>query len=203
MPLGRILPWPSGTVSVQPACAARMRPSLAWLGLGLRSVRGPQPGTARTGASLRAAAWHACPAVTTSPAHGRRCGERHGEASPARGRRHGASLRYRRWRAAGTVARVQDGSTEKATAPRLTGRVGDGGVRTVRRGRRCDTSDESCRSASVAWRVGHVWSGADSSAASDSGGRRRVRTAAVSERRCRPAPLWHGRSVSAARGSHA
>jgi hypothetical protein len=203
MPLGRILPWPSGTVSVQPAGAARTRPSLARLGLGLRSMRGPRHGIAWTGVSLRAAAWHACPAATTSPAHGRRCGERHSEASPARGRRHGASLRYRQWRAAGTVARVQDGGAAKAMAPQLTGIVGDGGVRTMRRGRRRDMSDGSCRSVSVAWHVGHTWSGADSGAASDSGGRQRVRTAAVSERRCRPTPLWHGRSASAASGSHA
>jgi hypothetical protein len=33
MPLGRILPWPSGTVPAQPACAARAWPSLARLGL--------------------------------------------------------------------------------------------------------------------------------------------------------------------------
>jgi hypothetical protein len=38
MPLGRILPRPSGTASKKSACAARVRPSLARLGLGLRSV---------------------------------------------------------------------------------------------------------------------------------------------------------------------
>jgi hypothetical protein len=49
MPLGRILPHPSGTMSAQPACVARTRPSLARLGL--RSVRGPWPGPARPSAA--------------------------------------------------------------------------------------------------------------------------------------------------------
>jgi hypothetical protein len=93
MPLGRILPWPSGTVSAQAACAARVQPSLARPGLGQRSARSPRPGLARPGAgasacgAVRATARHACSVVATSPTHGRRRGEKHGGASPARGRR--------------------------------------------------------------------------------------------------------------------
>jgi hypothetical protein len=52
MALGRILPRLSGTVSAQPACAACARPSLARLGLGLRSLCGPRPGLAQPGASM-------------------------------------------------------------------------------------------------------------------------------------------------------
>jgi hypothetical protein len=54
MPLGRILPWPSGTVSAQPACATRAWPSLARLGLGQCSTRGPRLGPARPGAGASA-----------------------------------------------------------------------------------------------------------------------------------------------------
>jgi hypothetical protein len=93
MPLCRILPRPSGTVLARPACAARPQPSLARLGLGVRSVRGPGPGPARPDASahdvVRAAARHACSTPATSPAHGRWCGEGYGRASPVHGRWHG------------------------------------------------------------------------------------------------------------------
>jgi hypothetical protein len=50
MPLGRIRARPSCIVPAQPACAARALRSLARLGLGQRSVRGPR---------------HACTAAVT------------------------------------------------------------------------------------------------------------------------------------------
>jgi hypothetical protein len=119
----------------------------------MRSARTAQPGPARPWPAQRAwptawpssarrlcargaAARHACSAAVTSPAHERRCGEGHGWASPACGRWRGASSRYRRRRADGTTVRVRHDGVAKATAPRLTSGVGDGSVRTVRRGRR-------------------------------------------------------------------
>jgi hypothetical protein len=57
------------------ASAARAAHSLAQLG------------PARARARARAVAQHACSAAVTSPVHGRRRGEKHGGASPTRGRR--------------------------------------------------------------------------------------------------------------------
>jgi hypothetical protein len=107
--------------------------------------------------------------AATSPVHGRRCGEGHDGASSVRG-------------CGAARARGIDGGAVKATAPRLTGKVSDGGVRTMRRGRRRGHvrlggdrrgGGGSGRSASVEWHVEHARSGADIGAASDSDGRRR------------------------------
>jgi hypothetical protein len=48
------------------------------------------------------------------------------------------------------TARVQHGSAAKATAERLTGGVGDNGVRTVRRGRRHGTCGSAATGAEAA-----------------------------------------------------
>jgi hypothetical protein len=52
MSLSRIRAWPSCTVPTRPACTACVWPSLAWLGLSLRSVRAAQ-GLAQLSLGLR------------------------------------------------------------------------------------------------------------------------------------------------------
>jgi hypothetical protein len=136
----------------------------------------------------RACAARDC-AATTSPAHGRRCRERHGGVPSTGG---------------------IDGGVMKATTPRLTDGVGDDSIRTARRSAARHEllgGDRCGRSASVAWHVGHAWSEADS------GGQRRVvgtrhgdgaigRRLSGRRRAVPTAPLrrgvWHG-SVAATR----
>jgi hypothetical protein len=88
---------------------------------------------------------HACSTATTSPAHGRRCGERHGGASPARGWWRGASSRYRRRRGEG------DGTMAYRRSRRRRRPNGE-------RGRRCDTSGSAMISAKATDVAGrHRW----------------------------------------------
>jgi hypothetical protein len=86
----------------RPRPAQRARPTV-WPS-SARCERARGAGTSAHDA-VRAAARQACSAVVMSPAHGRRCGEGHGGASPARGRWRDVSSRYRWWRADGTAAR--------------------------------------------------------------------------------------------------
>jgi hypothetical protein len=67
MPLGRILSRPSGTVLAQPACVVHVWPSLARLGLGQCSARGPRPGPARPARARTTAWWRGTRALRRRP----------------------------------------------------------------------------------------------------------------------------------------